>query len=67
MENYIVRLYRRDATNPENLVGLIETARVCSADYRNAQAAAKAFRPAITPPVFGPWVAISNQATAAKS
>jgi len=25
MESYIVRLYRRDATNPENLVGLIET------------------------------------------
>jgi len=25
MESYIVRLYRRDATNSENLVGLIET------------------------------------------
>ena len=25
MESYIVRLYRRDTTNPENLVGLIET------------------------------------------
>jgi hypothetical protein len=25
MENYIVRLYRRDSTNPEKLVGLIET------------------------------------------
>ena len=25
MENYIVRLYRRDDANPENLVGLIET------------------------------------------
>ena len=25
MENYIIRLYRRDAANPKNLVGLIET------------------------------------------
>ena len=25
MESYIVRLYRRDVTNSENLVGLIET------------------------------------------
>lgn len=25
MDNYIVRLYRRDADNPENLVGLVET------------------------------------------
>jgi hypothetical protein len=25
MESYIVRLYRRDTTNPEKLVGLIET------------------------------------------
>jgi hypothetical protein len=25
MESYIVRLYRRDTANPENLVGLIET------------------------------------------
>jgi hypothetical protein len=25
MESYIVRLYRRDARNPGNLVGLIET------------------------------------------
>jgi hypothetical protein len=25
MESYIVRLYRRDAANPENFVGLIET------------------------------------------
>ncbi len=25
MDSYIVRLYRRDADNPENLVGLVET------------------------------------------
>lgn len=25
MDSYIVRLYRRDAANPENLVGLVET------------------------------------------
>lgn len=25
MESYIIRLYRRDTTNPENLIGLIET------------------------------------------
>lgn len=25
MDSYIVRLYRRDAENPENLVGLVET------------------------------------------
>ncbi len=25
MDSYIVRMYRRDADNPENLVGLVET------------------------------------------
>ena len=25
MESYIVRLYRRDAESPENLVGMVET------------------------------------------
>ena len=25
MDSYIVRLYRRDTENPENLVGLVET------------------------------------------
>lgn len=25
MDSYIVRMYRRDAENPENLVGLVET------------------------------------------
>jgi hypothetical protein len=25
MDSYIVRLYRRDAENPENMVGLVET------------------------------------------
>ena len=25
MDSYIIRMYRRDAENPENLVGLVET------------------------------------------
>lgn len=25
MDSYIVRMYRRDAENPENLIGLVET------------------------------------------
>jgi len=32
MDSYIVRLYRRDVHNPENLVGLVET--VGEADQR---------------------------------